>query len=83
MTHPSTPNIYKVGQATRNPVERLAEHNCNYEEYAGQIVKETGQKWELNECHAVPDHSWAETVFWSATVLAEIPFRGSHKMVEE
>lgn len=76
LTHPSNPNLYKVGQTTRHPLERLAEHNCNYEEYAGQIVKETGQKWELKEYHAVPDPSWAETVFWSATGLAEIPFRG-------
>ena len=76
LTHPSNPNLYKVGQTTRHPLERLAEHNCKYEEYAGQIVKETGQKWELKEYHAVPDPFWAETVFWSATGLADIPFRG-------
>ena len=76
LTHPSNPNLYKVGQTTRNPVERLAEHNCNCKEYAGRIVKETGQKWELKEDHAVPDPAWAEIVFWSATGLADIPFRG-------
>ncbi len=76
LTHPSNPNLYKVGQTTRNPAERLAEHNCNYEEYAGRLVKETGQKWELKEYHAVPDPAWAETVFWSATGLKDIPFRG-------
>lgn len=76
LTHPSNPNLYKIGQTTRNPLERLAEHNCNYEEYTGRIVKKTGQKWELKEYYAVPDPSWAETVFWSTTGLADIPFRG-------
>lgn len=75
LVHPSDPDLYKVGQTTHHPEKRLAEHNSNYEEYAGQIVKETGQKWELKEYHAVPDPCWAETVFWRATPLADIPFR--------
>lgn len=73
--HPSDPDLYKIGQTIKHPEKRLAEHNSNYEEYAGQIVKETGQKWELKEYIAVPDPSWAETIFWSATPLADIPFR--------
>lgn len=73
--HPSDPDLYKVGQTTRHPEERLAEHNSNYEEYAGQVVKETGQKWELKTHIAVPDPYWAETVFWVATPLGDIPFR--------
>jgi hypothetical protein len=75
LVHPSDPDLYKVGQTTRHPEERLVEHNCNYEEYTGQIVKETGQKWELKTYIAVPDPYWAETVFWGATPLADIPFR--------
>ena len=55
LVHPSDPDLYKVGQTTRHPEERLAEHNRNYKEYSGQIVKETGQKWELKTYIAVPD----------------------------
>ena len=75
LVHPSDPLLVKIGQTTRHPEERLAEHNCNYEEYTGQIVKETGQKWELKAYIAVPDPSWAETVFWGATPSTDIPFR--------
>jgi hypothetical protein len=76
LVHPSDPDLYKVGQTTRRPEKRLIEHNSNYAEYAGQIVKETGQKWELKTYIAVPDPNWAETVFWGATGLAVLPFRG-------
>lgn len=41
----------------------------------GRIVKETGQKWELKEFHAVPDPNWAESVFWGTTPFAVIPYR--------
>lgn len=75
LVHPSDADLYKVGITMRNPEHRLAEHNSNYEEYTGQIVKETGQKWELKEYHAVPDPNWAEIVFWTATELADIPYR--------
>jgi hypothetical protein len=76
LVHPSDPDLYKVGQTTRLPQERLVEHNSDYSKHAGRIVKETGQKWELKTYIAVPDPNWAETVFWEATGLAEIPFRG-------
>ncbi len=75
LVHPSDPNLYKVGQTTRHPEERLAEHNNNYEEYAGKLVKETSQKWELKTYITVSDPYWAETVFWGATPLGVIPFR--------
>lgn len=75
LVHPSDPDLYKIGITTRNPEQRLAEHNSNYEEYTGQIVKETGQKWELKEFHAVPDPYWAESVFWGTTPFADIPYR--------
>jgi hypothetical protein len=75
LVHPSDPDLYKVGQSIRHPQERLVEHNSDYAEYAGRIVKETGQKWELKTYIAVPDPKWAETVFWGSTGLADIPFR--------
>ena len=76
LVHPSDPDLYKIGQTTRHPEERLAQHNSNYKECTGQIVKETGQKWVLKEYFTVPDPYWAETVFWGATGLADIPGRG-------
>ncbi len=76
LVHPSDPDLHKVGQTTRHPEKRLAEHNSNYEEYTGQIVKKTGQKWELKTYIAVPDPVWAETVFWGAVPFADIPSRG-------
>jgi len=75
LIHPSDPNLYKIGQTTRHPQKRLAEHNSDHSKHAGQIVKETGQKWELKTYIAVPDPNWAEAVFWAATDLADIPFR--------
>ena len=67
LVHPSDPDLYKVGQTTRHPQERLVQHNSNYSEHAGRIVKKTGQKWELKTYIAVPDPNWAETIFWGAT----------------
>lgn len=75
LTHPSYPNLYKVGKTTGHPEKRLAEHNSRYEEYPGKIVKETGQKWELQTYIPVPDTYWAEAVFWGATGLADLPYR--------
>ena len=75
LVHPSDPNLYKIGQTTLHPEKRSAKHNSNYEEYTGQIVKETGQKWEVKTYIAVPDPYWAETTFWGATPLADVPFR--------
>jgi hypothetical protein len=74
LVHPSDLNLYKIGQTTRHPTKRLDEHNSNYEEYAGQLVKETGQKWEIKTYIAVPDPCWAESVFWGSTPLADIPY---------
>ena len=75
LVHPSDPDLYKIGQTTRHPEQRLAEHNSDYQKYAGLIVKETGQKWELKKYIAVPDPIWAETVFWGSTPLGDIPYR--------
>jgi T5orf172 domain-containing protein len=76
LVHPSDPDLYKIGQTTHHPEKRLAEHNSNYEEYTGQIVKETGQKWEIKTYIAVPDPYWAERAFWGATPFPDIPYRG-------
>ena len=69
LEHPSDPNLMKIGHTTRTPEKALAQHNSNYTKLAGQIVKETGQKWELKEYIAVPDPAYAKAVFWSTTSL--------------
>jgi hypothetical protein len=76
LVHPSDPDLYKVGVTILQPEKRLAQHNRQYEKYAGQIVKETGQKWELKTYVAVPDPYWAERAFWGATHFPDIPYRG-------
>lgn len=75
LVHPSDPGLYKVGITTRKPELRLAQHNSAYDSVAGRIVKETGQKWELKEYHAVPDPYWAEITFWRTTHFSLIPYR--------
>jgi hypothetical protein len=75
LAHPSDPDLYKIGITTRKPEQRLAQHNSNYTQLTGRIVKETSQKWELKEFHAVPDPYWAESVFWGTTPFADIPYR--------
>ena len=76
LVHPFDPGLYKIGVTIFHPEERLAQHNCHFEEYAGQIVKAIGQKWELKTYIPVPDPYWAERAFWGATPLADIPFSG-------
>lgn len=75
LLHPSDPDLYKIGITTRKPEQRLAQHNSDYTQLTGRIVKETGQKWELKEYHAVPDPYWAKRVFWGTTPFADIPYR--------
>src|SRR5688572_31215216 len=74
LVHPSDPDLYKIGVTILHPEKRLAQHNRHYE-YAGQIVKETGQKWELKTYIAVPDPYLAERAFWGATPFGDIPYR--------
>ena len=75
LTHPSKPNEFKIGVTTQKVEKRLAQHNSNYSEIAGQIVKETGVKWQLREYYPVSDIYTAESDFWSATGIADIPYR--------
>lgn len=75
LTHPSKPGMYKIGVTIQKVEKRLAQHNTNYTEAAGLIVKETGQKWELKEYYSVSDIYYSESAFWSATGIADIPYR--------
>lgn len=65
--HPSDPNLVKIGHTTRDLEKVVALHNGDYTKRAGQIVKETGQKWALKEYIAVPDPAFAKAVFWETT----------------
>ncbi len=75
LTHPSRPGEYKIGVTTQKVEKRLSQHNTNYSKIAGQIVKETGLRWELKEYHPVADIYFAEGAFWGATGIADIPYR--------
>ena len=74
LVHPPDPDLYKIGITTRKPEQRLAQHNSDYTQRTGEIVKETGQKWELKKYIAVPDPAYAKAVFWETTSLH--PLRG-------
>jgi predicted GIY-YIG superfamily endonuclease len=76
LTHPSNPDLYKIGVTILEPTKRLAQHNSDFTKAAGRVVKETGQKWELKEFHSVPDPYWAEKAFWRKVPQSDIPYRG-------
>ena len=76
LIHPSMPGEYKIGVTTQEVEKRLAQHNTSYSKIAGQVVKDTGQKWELKTYHPVEDIYYAENAFWGATGIADIPYRG-------
>jgi hypothetical protein len=82
LVHPSNPSLYKIGVTVVLPKKRLAQHNSQQKEYAGHIVKETGQKWELKTFIDVPDPYWAEVVFWGATGWSNIPYQRGIEVVE-
>lgn len=73
LVHPSDPDLYKIGVTILEPGKRLAQHNRNFEEYAGKVVRETGQLWELKTYLKVPDPYWAEKAFWGATIYGVLP----------
>jgi len=73
LVHPSEPDLYKIGVTILRPEEQLAQHNRHYQEFAGQIVKQTGQEWQLKTYIAVLDPYWAERAFWGVTGLSEMP----------
>lgn len=82
LVHPSNPKLYKIGITTRNPEKRLKEHNSDFSQYTGRIVKESGQLWVLKEYHGVRDTSWAEVSFWASTGLDVIPYRDGIEVEE-
>jgi len=82
LVHPSDPQLHKIGVTVLHPDQRLVQHNSRYEEYAGRIVKETGQEWEIKTYIAVADTVFAESVFWSATGRTDIPYRGGIEVVQ-
>lgn len=63
LVRPFDPDLYKVGGTILKPGERLAQHNRNFGEYAGKIVQEAGQLWELKTFVEVDDPYWAEKAF--------------------
>ena len=75
LVHPSDPLLVKVGRTTQKLERRIAQHNSDFSKAAGQIVQETGQKWELKEFFEVPDPVHAESAFWQATGLADVAYR--------
>lgn len=75
LVHPRKPNLYKVGVTINAPEKRLSQHNSQLTKYAGKIVQETGELWQLKTSINVVDPHWAEKCFWGATGLTEIPFR--------
>jgi hypothetical protein len=75
LVHPSDPDLYKIGVTILPPEKRLAQHNRQHETYAGQVVKQTGQKWQLKTYIPVVDPYRAERAVWAATPIADIPYR--------
>lgn len=82
LVHPSDPDLYKIGVTVLKPEKRLAQHNRQHEKAAGQIVKVTGQEWQLKMFIAVPDPYHAEGAFWGATWIGDIPYRGGVEVVK-
>lgn len=74
LSHPSDPDLYKVGVTIRDPAIRIKQHNKDFKTYAGRIVLETGQEWQVKAVIEVEDTYWAEKIFWNASPLADIPF---------
>jgi T5orf172 domain len=72
LTHPSDPELFKVGVTIQRPEVRLAQHNSQLDKAAGKVVARTGQKWELKIVIEVPDVYHAERKFWGATHWPEI-----------
>jgi hypothetical protein len=55
LVNPSEPILHKIGVKIHPPEKRLAQHNRQFDKYAGQIVKETGQEWVLKTYVSVDD----------------------------
>lgn len=73
LTHPSYPNLIKVGVTTRSPQVRLKEHNSQFDKAAGKLVEATGQNWIIKKFLEVEDTYNAESAFYHRSPLTEIP----------
>jgi len=68
--------LFKIGVTTRTVNIRLKQHNTDFKKYAGRVVQETGQLWEVHEVYSVQNVYVAEKLFWGNTKFADIPFMG-------
>jgi hypothetical protein len=81
LTHPSDPNLIKVGMTTRSPEVRLKEHNTQFDKVVGEVVKTTGQEWVIREFFAVEDTYNSESAFFQRSPLTEIPYALSNELL--
>ena len=51
LTHPSDPELFKVGVTILRPEVRLAQHNTQLDKAAGKVVKETGREVGAEDRH--------------------------------
>jgi hypothetical protein len=74
LVHPSDPDLYKVGI----PLSLRSDWS-NTMAIIQNMRAGSSMRWVRNGNSkayiAVPDPKWAETAFWEATGLADIPFR--------
>ncbi len=82
LTHPSDPNLIKVGMTTRTPEVRLKEHNTQFDKPAGKVVEDTGQQWVIKEFIAVEDTYNAESAFFHRSPMTEIPYALSDELLK-
>lgn len=81
LSHPSNPNLLKIGVTRRSPEIRLKEHNTQFDKEAGKIVRETGQLWEISEVIDVDDVYLAEHEFWKRPPLTELPYSFTNELL--
>ena len=82
LSHPSDTNLFKIGVTRRHPSIRLQEHNTQFGEACGVLVKETGVEWVLEKFIQVDDVFNAEHAFWKRPPLTEIPYAYSNELLK-
>ena len=81
LSHPSNPNLLKIGVNRRDPNIRLNEHNKHLDKAAGKVVKQTGKLWELKEVIEVADIYLAEHKFWKRPPLTELHYSFANELL--
>jgi hypothetical protein len=76
LVHPSDPELYKIGVTILHPEKRLAQHNRDHKKYVGQIVKETGQKWEIRHILPYLIRIWQKEFFGQQRLWRTLPYLG-------